>query len=704
MTVRWGILATGRIAGTFADAIAASDTAVLTAVGSRTADAAARFVGERAGVTPHGSYEALLADADIDAVYVATPHPQHAEWTIRALEAGKAVLCEKPMAVNHAQVMAMVEAAREHDAFLMEAFMYRTHPITERVVQMVRAGAIGEVRHIDASFGFAAPFSAESRLYRNDLAGGGIMDVGCYAVSMCRLIAAAAAGTTPGAEEPEDVRAVARFADTGVDAWSAAVLRFPSGIVAQVATAVSVNLPNQVTVSGSNGSIRIARPWFCADPDGRWRFEILRGAEVEIVEGQAAPIYVHEVDAVSEALGRGARESPHMPWADSLGNARTLDAWRDSIGLVFDLEQPERQKVPVHGRPLTVAAAPQPSPTAPLAAQPHQPTRPRRSTAWPPRPLMRHGAVHGIDQPVSRLVMGCDNQQDIRHAAVMFDHYFERGGNTFDTAHIYGGGRMESLLGTWIANRGVRDDVVVIGKGAHTPANFPDRVAPQLDVSLERLGTDHVDLYFLHRDNPDIDVAEWIDVLNRECDAGRMVAFGASNWSLRRVREANAYARANGLRPFVAVSNQFSLARMVDPVWPGCVSASTPEWRAWLQAEGIALFPWSSQARGFFTPRFDAVRARASSGVDRRFGNQPSDDEMRRCWFAEENFARRERAVATAAERGVAPIVVALAWVLGQPFPCFPLIGPRVLAETAESLTALGLELTPDDLDRLDGK
>lgn len=666
MTVRWGILATGRIAGTFADAIAASDTAVLAAVGSRTWDAAERFVRDRVGVTPHGSYEALLADAEVDAVYVATPHPQHAQWTIKALEAGKAVLCEKPMGVNHAQVMAMVEAAREHDAFLMEAFMYRTHPMTERVVALVREGAIGEVRHIDASFGFAAPFSADSRLYRNDLAGGGIMDVGCYAVSMCRLIAG---------EEPKEVRAVASFAETGVDASSAAVLHFPSGIVAQAATAVSVGLPNRVTISGSNGSIHVPRPWFCADADGRWRFEIRRGAEVEVVDGQSAPLYVHEVDAVSEALGRGASESPHMSWADSLGNARALDAWRESIGLVFDMERPERQTVPVHGRPLAVA-----------------------------KPVMRHGTVSGIDKPVSRLVMGCDNQPDIRHASVMFDHYFERGGNTFDTAHIYGRGRMESLLGAWMANRGVRDDIVIIGKGAHTPANFPDRVAPQLDVSLERLGTDHVDLYFLHRDNPDVDVAEWIDVLNRECDAGRVRAFGASNWSLERVRAANAYAHANGLRPFVAVSNQFSLARMVDPVWPGCVSASTPDWRAWLAAEGLALFPWSSQARGFFTSRFDAVRARESSGVDPRYGNQPSDDEMRRCWFAADNFARRERAVAMAAARGVAPIVVALAWVLSQPFPCFPLIGPRVLAETAESLTALGLALTPDELHQLHGE
>ena len=666
MTVRWGILATGRIAGTFADAVATSDTAVLAAVGSRTRDAAERFVRDRAGVTPHRSYEALLGDAEVDAVYVATPHPQHAQWTIRALEAGKAVLCEKPMGVNHAQVMAMVEAAREHDAFLMEAFMYRAHPMTQRVVQTIREGAIGDVRHIEASFGFAAPFSAGSRLYRNDLAGGGIMDVGCYAVSMCRLIAR---------EEPEDVRAVANFAETGVDAWSAAVLRFPSGIVAQAATAVSVGLPNRVTISGSEGSIRIPSPWFCADADGHWGFQIRRDAEVEVVEGRSAPLYVHEVNAVSEALGKDARESPHMSWADSLGNARALDAWRESIGLVFDMERPERQTVPVHGRPLAVA-----------------------------EPVMRHGTVSGIDKPVSRLVMGCDNQPDMRHAAVMFDHYFERGGNTFDTAHIYGGGRMESLLGAWIANRGVRDDIVIIGKGAHTPANFPDRVAPQLDVSLERLGTDHVDLYFLHRDNPDVDVAEWIDVLNRECDAGRVRAFGASNWSLERVRAANAHARTNSLRPFVAVSNQFSLARMVDPVWPGCISASTPDWRAWLEAEGLALFPWSSQARGFFTSRFDAVRARESSGVDRRHGNQPSDDEMRRCWFAADNFARRERAVAMAAARGVAPIVVALAWVLSQPFPCFPLIGPRVLAETAESLTALGLTLAPDELHQLYGE
>ncbi|MDE0691735.1 MAG: aldo/keto reductase [Gammaproteobacteria bacterium] len=678
MKTRWGILATGRIAHTFAGAVEASATATLTAVGSRTKESAQAFVDRWQGAKPHGSYQELLDDADVDAIYIAPPHPQHAEWTIKALEAGKAVLCEKPMGLNYPQVMAMVDAADPSGGFLMEAFMYRAHPMTGRIVELVQGGAIGEVRHIEASFGFNAPYRPQSRLYANELGGGGIMDVGCYPVSMSRLIAAAAAGVPPGEEEPVDVQGSATFAETGVDACAAAVLRFPSGIVAQVATAVTVGLQNRVVVSGSQGAIHIAEPWRCADENGDWSFELVRGdGQSETVSGNSAPLYVHEVEAVSEALASGGTESPCMSWADSLGNARTLDAWRRSIGLVFDQERPERQTVPVHGRPLRVT---------------------RGETR-----SMQHGAVRGIDKPISRLVMGCDNQPDIAHASVMFDHFFEQGGNTFDTAHIYGGGRMESLLGAWMANRGVRDEVVVIGKGAHTPANFPGRVAPQLDVSLERLATDHVDLYFLHRDNTDVDVSEWMDVLNRECDAGRITAFGASNWSLARVQEANAYAERSGLKPFVAVSNNFSLARMVDPVWPGCIAASTPSFRAWLAAEQMALFPWSSQARGFFTPRFDAVQAEAPAAAVLT-GNQPSDAEMRRCWFAEDNFARRERAVALAKERGVEPIVVALAWVLNQPFPCFPLVGPRQLSETRSSLKALDIALDAQQMEWLYGK
>ena len=656
---RWGILATGRIAGKLAQAMLESDTALLVAVGSRTQEAADAFIEQYAGVTAYGSYDELLADPRIDAVYISTPHPQHAEWTIKALEAGKAVLCEKPMGVNYPEVMAMVETAAFHQRFLMEAFMYRAHPQTAKVVELVRDGAIGEVRQINASHGFAAPFDPASRLHSNELAGGGIMDVGCYPVSMVRLIVG---------EEPEEIEAFAKLSETGVDSWASAILRFPN-TVARVATAVSVALDNSVEIFGTSGSIRIDRPWFGArDADGNWSFDLYRNGEHETVEGTAKPIYVLEVDAVAEALAAGRLESPRMDWNDSLGNVRALDRWRRLADVRFDFEKTERQTVPIHGRPLTVR-----------------------------REVMQHGNVAGLDKPVSRLVLGCDNQPSGKHAAVMFDNYFEYGGNTFDTAHIYGGGRMEGFLGTWIKNRGVREKVVVIGKGAHTPANFPDRVDEQLGISLERLQTDYIDIYFLHRDNEDIPVSEWMDVLNQEQAAGRIKAFGASNWSLARVQEANAYAAEHGLTPFAAVSNNFSLARMVDPIWPGCVAASNADWRAWLATTQTPLFPWSSQARGFFTSRFDKVRAELDSGVDAGFGNQPSDAEMRRCWFAEDNFARRARAADLAEQKQVAPINIALAYVLSQPFPCFALIGPRTLGETRGSLAALAIELSEEE-------
>ena len=661
MTTRWGILATGSIAHKLADAVVASDTSELVAVGSRTQAAADSFAKEYglSGAASHGSYDALLEDDTVDVIYVSTPHPMHAEWTIKALEAGKGVLCEKPMGVNHPEVMAMVETAAFHGRFLMEAFMYRTHPQTAKAVELIRDGAIGEVRQMNMSFGFASPFNPQGRLHANELAGGGIMDVGCYPVSMARLVAG---------EEPDAVVGFGKLSPTGVDAWACALLRFPSGAIARVSTAVQLGLDNAVEVFGSEGSIRIATPWMGARPDGSWSFELTRRGKRETIAGKTKALYLHEVDAVAEALGNGAVESPYMTWEDSLGNARVLDLWRREAGVRFDLEKPERCTTPVHGRPLTV-----------------------RRRAIP------RAEVAGVGKPVSRLVMGCDNQPDIVHASVMWDNYFEYGGNTFDTAHIYGGGRMEQLLGTWVRNRGIRDDVVVIGKGAHTPANFPDRVGPQLDVTLERLGTDHIDLYFLHRDNPEVPVGEWMDVLNAERSAGRIRAFGGSNWSLSRVQQANAYAAAEGLTPFAAVSNNFSLARMVDPVWAGCIAASDAEWRAWLEAEQMALFPWSSQARGFFTARFDAIRAAKGKGADARYGNQPSDAELERCWFADDNFERRARAVMLANERGVEPINIALAYVLNQPFPCFALIGPRVLAETRSSLAALTTALTDDE-------
>jgi predicted dehydrogenase len=173
MTTRlgWGILATGRIAGIFAQGVARSQHSRLVAVGSRTAPNAARFAKEFGVPRAHGSYEALLADPEVQAVYIAVPHPQHVEWAVRAAEAGKHILCEKPIGLNHAELMVMAEAARANNVLLMEAFMYRCHPQTAKIVEIVRSGVLGEIRLVQAAFGFNAGFNATSRLWSNAAAG-----------------------------------------------------------------------------------------------------------------------------------------------------------------------------------------------------------------------------------------------------------------------------------------------------------------------------------------------------------------------------------------------------------------------------------------------------------------------------------------------------------------------------------------------------
>ncbi len=364
--------------------------------------------------------------------------------------------------------------------------------------------------------------------------------------------------------------------------------------------------------------------------------------------------YAVEADYVAAQVAAGAHSPPAMSWDDSLGNMRALDLWRESVGLVYDRE---KVAVPTVNR-------------RPLAVRTDQP--------------MRYGQIAGIEKPISRLVMGVDNQRTLPHAAVMFDDFFARGGTVFDTAWIYGGGQCERILGQWVRERGVREQVVILDKGAHTPFCTPEDCARQFGESLDRLQMEYVDLYMLHRDNPAVPVGAFIDVLNAQVRAGRMRLFGASNWSIARIEAANAYAREHQLMGFSVMSNNFSLARMVEPVWAGCISASDAASRAWLTETQMPLMPWSSQARGFFT--------------ERAHPNDRTDAELVRSWYSEDNFARKARVEAMAKERGVLPINIALAYVLCQPFPTFALFGPRTLAETRTSLPALNIELSPDEL------
>jgi len=658
----WGILGTGSIAHALARGVLSSKTGELLAVGSRAQESAEEF-GDEFGIPKrYGSYEALLADPGVQAVYVCTPHPMHAEWAIKAAEAGKHILCEKPIGINYPEAMAMVQAARENDVFLMEAFMYRCHPQTTRLVELIREKAIGEVKVMQATFSFHAGFDPEGRLFKNDLGGGGILDVGCYAVSISRLIAGAALGRDFA--DPVEVQGFGHLGATGVDEYAIGMLEFEGGIVAQIATGVAVSQENTVRIYGTEGSIFLPTPWTASRAGGSsGKIVINQGSRAKTITIRCSrSAYTLEADALARNIKKRQAPSPAMTWDDTLGNMRTLDRWRQAIGLQYDREKWERVGT-VSNRPLAVRKS----------------GKSGRATY----PKMKYGRIEGASKDISRLVMGVDNQGTMVHAAVMFDDYLERGGNCFDTAHIYGGGHHEKLLGQWIKNRGIREQVVILDKTAHTPYCTPEHLRSQLMVGLERLQVDYVDILMAHRDNPEIPVGEFMEAYNELRRAGYIRAFGGSNWSIERVEAANEYARSKGLFGFSAMSNNFSLARMVAPVWDGCLHSSDAESRAWFTRTQMPLMPWSSQARGFF----------AVGDPDYR-----GDESLVTSWYSDDNFQRLARAKEMAARKGVAPINIALAYVLCQPFPTFPLVGPRSLQETDIAFRALNVELTPDEL------
>jgi len=657
--LNWGILGTGTIARTFAKGIARSKTGRLVAIASRSAQKAQQFGDEFAIPNRHGSYDALLRDAQVQAVYIATPHPMHVEWVIKAAEAGKHILVEKPIGLNFAEAMAAVEAAQRADVFLMEAFMYRCHPQTAKLVELIKSSAIGTISVIHATFSFHWPreFDPQHRLLSNDLGGGGILDVGGYPISMVRLLAGAATGKD--FQNPTEVKAVGHLESTGVDGYAIAALKFPGDILAQCSAGAQSAQESVVRIYGSEGSIVVPDPWTPV-PDGGVVKIILNRREkpAEEITVEAAPLYAIEADVVAANLPN--RQAPAMSWDDTLGNMRTLDQWRSQIGLVYESEKLANLR-PASRRPLAVRADQK----------------------------MKYGTIPGVDKPVSRLAVGSDFSAALwREATAIFDDFFQRGGTLFDTAWIYGGANPHSgdrVLGNWVVSRGVREKVVILGKGAHTPLCTPRDMSAQLRETLERSGLEYLDVYMLHRDNPDVPVGEFVDVLNEHKKAGRIRSFGGSNWSMARIEQANAWAAKNRLEGFSAVSNNLCLAEMIEPPWAGCIHSSDAQSRAWFTRTQITMIAWSSQGRGFFLP-------------GRAAPDKTDDPELARSWFSPDNFRRLQRANQLAAQRGVEAINIALAYVLCQPFPSFALIGPRQISETRSSLAALDIELSPQEL------
>jgi aryl-alcohol dehydrogenase-like predicted oxidoreductase len=187
----------------------------------------------------------------------------------------------------------------------------------------------------------------------------------------------------------------------------------------------------------------------------------------------------------------------------------------------------------------------------------------------------------------------------------------------------------------------------------------------------------------MHRDNPEVPVEEFVDVLNEHVKSGRIKVFGGSNWTMERLDAANSYAKSRGLQGFGVLSNNFSLARMVEAPWDGCLACSEPAWRPWLEKTKMPVFSWSSQGRGFF----------ARGKADDR-----SDKELVRCWYADDNFRRLDRARELAAKRGVEPVNIALAYVLNQTVTMWALVGPANMGELSSCTSALAIELSAQEL------
>lgn len=333
--LRWGIMGTGNIARQFASGVGASRRGVLASVGSRTADAASAFAAAYGVEKAFGSYQAMLDDPSTDAIYLSLPNTMHHEWTLKSLASGKHVLCEKPLAVNAGEAQEMFDAARRAGKLLVEAFMYRAHPQTVRAVELIRSGEIGKLQLIRTSFCYRVRKLAGNIRFDASLAGGALMDVGCYCLSLSRHVAG---------EEPDQIHAVSRRHASGVDEQTSVILHFPSGVTAEFTVGMMAQADNTAHVCGDEGYLKIPVPW-----------KPLPG-KAEVIIGRSIPprqddptvpavapapvvypiddernVYCIEADAFAACVLDFA--PAFVTESDTMGNMRALDSIRRQIGL-----------------------------------------------------------------------------------------------------------------------------------------------------------------------------------------------------------------------------------------------------------------------------------------------------------------------------------------------------------------------------------
>lgn len=325
--VKWGILGTGRIAGLYADALKyCGDSAEITAVGSRTYENAKKFADKYDIPNIYGNYEEFVKCSDIDVVYVASPNNMHYEHSMMALKAGKGVLCEKPLTLSADEAIALINFARANNLFFCEAMWSRFFPCERKVREWIDNDEIGEVRLVNANFGFNAPINPDNRIFNLELGGGALLDLGVYNIAFATFVY--------GEEMPIIIDGTAVKCETGADVVTAVSLQYPTGL-ATLNCGVTCNMVNKAVVYGHKGRIEVERFW-ATD-----KVKLIKYGDSDEITYDCpyeCNGYEYEVREVARCINNGLIESQYMTHQDSINVMKIMDEVRRQIGLKFPNE------------------------------------------------------------------------------------------------------------------------------------------------------------------------------------------------------------------------------------------------------------------------------------------------------------------------------------------------------------------------------